>query len=266
MASQTPTRKVVLAGAGALALALALAQARPSPQAAPLAFYAASIKPGEMPTGGRGMPPGGMPLGAAARIARFNRLQFSAGRVSGKNVTAWRLILEAYRLPQTQLEGGPDWLESDLFDVEANSEGPANELQLREMLQTLLAERFKLATHRYTKQMPVEALTVRKGGSKLQEWKKGQPMPAMFKKKGTVGVYLSHGTMQQFAEELSHDPQLYRPVVDRTGLSGDYILYLEWPDGGSKLTALRDIGLQLRSQRAPVDVLVVDRIEQPDEN
>ncbi len=242
-----------------LAVAFVLAQAAPQ---AP-AFDVASIKPSELPLGGRGPQMGMMNI---PRMLRSGRLEFSTGKIAGRNVTVRRLILAAFRLPETQLEGGPDWLDTDQFDIEAKAQGPANDAQLCEMLQTLLAARFNLVTHRRSTDMAVDALVVRNSGLKLQPWREGQSSPQMFQKKGITGVYLAHGTMEHFAEELSHEPQLYRPVVDRTGLSGEYLIHLEWKDGGSKLTALKDAGLQLRSQKASVDVLIVDHVERPDEN
>jgi uncharacterized protein (TIGR03435 family) len=206
----------------------------------------------------------GMPAMALQRMLLRQRLEFSTGKVSGRNVSVRRMILQAYRLPESQLDGGPDWLDNEQFDLEAKADVPADDLQLSQMLQTMLAQRFKLTIRHETRQLTVDALTVRKSGPKLPAWKEGDPKPELFRKKGITGVYLSHGTMQAFADELSHE-QFYRPVIDRTGLSGTYLIHMEWGEGGNKINSLGQLGLQLRAQKAPVDVLLVDHIDRPEE-
>lgn len=88
------------------------------------------------------------------------------------------MILEAYHLSQYQLSGGPRWLESERYSIEAKADSPANEDQLRSMLQTLLRQRFQLTVHRDSRQMQVYALTVNKSGLKLLELQEGEPMPS----------------------------------------------------------------------------------------
>jgi len=111
-----------------------------------------------------------------------------------------------------------------------------------------------------------DTLVVAKGGPKLEEWKEGQPLPTRTQKKNVIGVYRDHGTMAHLAEVLSADPTAWRPVVDKTGLSGVYVLHLEWQENGSMRSALPDLGLKIRGARATVDLLVLDRIEKPDDN
>src|SRR5580704_11736004 len=111
-----------------------------------LSFDAASIKLySGSGGGGRGVPEGA-PL---APPPGGGGLRFTPGRVisAPAGVSARKIILEAYQLNQHRLSGGPGWLDSDRFSLEAKAEG-ASENQLRKMLQTLLAERFKLVTHR----------------------------------------------------------------------------------------------------------------------
>jgi uncharacterized protein (TIGR03435 family) len=83
--------------------------------------------------------------------------------------------LAAYHLTEYQLSGGPGWLDNDRFDIEGRAATPAGEEQLRAMLNTLLAERFKLVVRHESKEMPVYALTVGKKGSKLSEANKESP-------------------------------------------------------------------------------------------
>jgi len=226
----------------------------------PLSFDAASIRPYSGGGGGRGVPEGvppAPPIGGGG-------LRFTPGRVVSApiGVSARKLILEAYQLPQPRLSGGPGWLDADRFSLEAKAEG-ANDTQLRQMLQTLLAERFKLVVHHTTKEMPVFALVVGKNGTKLREWKDGDPMPPF----GGANNFRDRGTMQHFADFLSNADSVGRPVLDQTGLKGVYVFYVEWGEDEAFLPAMQDqLGLKLESQKGPVDVLTIDHIEKPSSN
>jgi uncharacterized protein (TIGR03435 family) len=141
-------------------------------QAAKSAFDVASIKPMEEPVAGFGMGPGaaaGRPFIPAMGLF-MGKLEFRPGNVgtSPIGITAGKVILEAYRLKPEQISGGPDWLFFDRFQLQAKAEG-ADEERLRLMLQTLLAERFHMVTHRETRRMPVYFLVPAKGGPKLKE-------------------------------------------------------------------------------------------------
>jgi len=227
----------------------------------PLAFDAASIKPyNNSGGGGRNGGTGGAPPAAIGGGA----LRFTPGRVasSPRGVTARKMILEAYHLTQYQLSGGPGWLDSEWFSVEAKAEA-ANENQLRQMLQTLLAERFKLVVHRESKEKPVYALVVGKNGTKLREWKEGDPMPEF----GGANNFRDRGTMQHFADFLSNAPGVARPVLDKTSLQGVYVFYVEWAADEDFLPAMQaQLGLKLEPQKAPIDIFVIDHVEKPSEN
>lgn len=101
----------------------------------PLVFDAASIKPNTFRGGGRGAEGGLIPPGANSGDLRFTPGRVAAGPAG---VTVRKIILEAFHLTEYQLSGGPGWLDSDRFDLQAKAEG-ANENQLRQMLQALLA-------------------------------------------------------------------------------------------------------------------------------
>ncbi len=163
--------------------------------------------------------------------------------------------------------------------------------QMQQRLQALLAERCQLAIHRETKEQPVYALLVGKNGPKIQpvETKDGGAQPRMMMGRGMVngqGVEL-----QMLATVLSN--QLGRPVLDRTGLKGHFDIRLEWtPDPGQSITPLggapppgvqappppdpngpsiftavqEQLGLRLESQKGPVEMIVIDRVEKPSEN
>lgn len=249
---------VLVGVAGSLATIIFQSLAQSPPATARPSFDVASIKPSATTIGGRQGPPGGT-------------LRYMPGKVIG-NVTARRIITEAYHLTDYQVFGGPAWIDNDRFDIEAKAATADDETQLREMLQTLLADRFKLVLRRETKEMPVYALTVGKKGSKLSEASKESPGFQTIPVKagaGDQGGYriLDRGTMQHFADTLSRVPSVDRLVLDRTGLEGTYVLNLLWEADESITTAVQDqLGLKLEPQRATADVVYVDHVEKPSPN
>jgi uncharacterized protein (TIGR03435 family) len=242
--------------------AIALAHVPRAGSQATREFEIASIKPFSGGGGGRN---GG--TGGSLPRAISGGLRFTPGRVvsAPAGVTAGKMILEAFHLAQYQLSGGPGWLDSDRFDLEAKAEG-ADENQLRQMLQTLLADRFKLVVHRETKEMPVYALVVAKNGPEFHEWKEGDRMPE-FGSGGHPNNFRDRGTIQRLADVLSSGPDVGRPVLDKTGLKGVCVFYVEWDEDEDFLPAMQQqLGLKLQPQRGPVDNLVIDHIEKPDAN
>jgi uncharacterized protein (TIGR03435 family) len=161
-------------------------------------------------------------------------------RVIGTNVSLEMLLERAYRIFPFQISGGPSWANSDRFDVEGKAEGNPTREQFMLMLQSLLADRFKLAIHRETKEMPVYELTVAKGGVKFKEGKcVGEPGPS--NPCGGVsgsrrGMLIGRVTsVADVAESLSGT--LGRVVVDKTGLTGNYDFDLHWTPDESVLVA-----------------------------
>ena len=241
----------------------ALQQDFGAPSGERLKFDAASIRPFSGGGGGRN---GG--AGGTLPSAISGGLRFIPGRVvsAPAGVTARKMILEAFHLTQYQLSGGPGWLDSDRFSLEARAEG-ANENQLRQMLQALLADRFKLVVHRETKEMPVYALVVAKNGPKFHEWKEGDRMPE-FGSGGHANNFRDQGTMQRLVDVLTGGlNSVGRPVLDKTGLKGVYVFYVEWDEDQDFLPAMQqDLGLKLEPQRGPGDNLVIDHVEKPEAN
>jgi uncharacterized protein (TIGR03435 family) len=223
--------------------------------------------------------------------------QSQKGRYAIGGFTLAALIRSAYRVQEFQIVGGPDWMSSDRFNVEATyAEAPGVPSRTDLMLRTLLTERFKLAVHNETRERPVYALVLaradRRFGPQLQ---KSAGDCATAKGDAACGSSVGPGfirsrgrTMAQLAESLSQltntGSSLNRLIVDRTGLEGQYDVTLKFtpdnipggtvpgfpavdPNGPSIFTALQEqLGLKLDSQRAPVNVLVVDRAERPTEN
>jgi uncharacterized protein (TIGR03435 family) len=198
--------------------------------------------------------------------ARAGGVRATPGRIAGSNATARMLLQEAFDVKSYQVAAGPGWIDSDRFDVEAKSEGGATEDQLRPMLQRLLIDRFKLVVHRETKEMQVSALLVAKSGFKLHELKPGEPTPMPPPpKEGAGGFIAVPGPIASLAAILSGP--LGQPVLDKTGLQGKYFFNVAWgPDQDMVTAILEQLGLRFESQKAPIELLVIDRIEKPEEN
>ena len=227
----------------------------------------------------------------------------SPGRLNVTNMSLLKLIRFAYSEglgTDLEITGGPNWLDRDRFDVEAKAEGPATPNDLRQMMRTLLAERFALKSHSETKEVNVYALVLARAdgklGPKVQPWdgkcNGREPPPAQPNSTRVLrcaalfrppGMVLEGASMAVLAEMLSTPPpNLGRLVVDRTGLTGEFNLQLEFqflppnlngqvlpddPLAPSLFTALQEqLGLKLQSARGNTDVLVVDQAEKPTAN
>jgi uncharacterized protein (TIGR03435 family) len=211
------------------------------------------------------------------------------------------LLGYAYHVNDSQISGAPPWTGSEHYDIEAKRDDSfADTLpklsrddegqQLRLMVQSLLADRFKLALHHEIKDLPIYALIVAKSGAKLRESAATPDEPAppsppapdgpqarhSFRMDGTGNLSVSAERLDMFADLLSHELGLL--VVNKTGLTGNYDFTLKWthdrsrapmPDssGPTILTALQEqLGLKLESQRGPVDTIVIDHVERHSEN
>jgi uncharacterized protein (TIGR03435 family) len=222
---------------------------------------------------------------------RYIRMQ-SVNRFYAKNSTLNALIAAAYSLTPRAISGGPAWTGSDVYDILASTPGDVqpNLDEQMGMLRKLLADRFQLTFHREPKELPVFAITVGKGGSKLKP-STAPPgtLPELInviypEDKGGVHVMLParNATIMQFAAMMQRGV-LDRAVVDKTGLSGTYDFDLEWtPDESqfsgqlprsvestkpSLFAAMQEqLGLRLEATRGPVQALVIDRVERPSEN
>jgi len=204
--------------------------------------------------------------------------QSGRGRLTMSNVTLKRCIMGAFGVGPNLIVGGPDWLNSDRFEIVAKAEQPVGDSVLMAMLQTLLAERFKLAIHRETRAVQAFVLEVAKNGPKLEKAAGGGSTT----RNGRGLIDAKTMTMDRFAEVLSRQMDL--PVVNHTGLNGVFDLKLEWSpesatpvkpgtdgaameSGLSIFTAIQQqLGLRLRSEKRPIEVLVIDRAEKPSEN
>ena len=188
------------------------------------------------------------------------------------------IIQEAYGVKRYQLSGGPAWLHADLFDIEAKAEGDPSRDQMMDMLQTLLADRFQLKVHRETREDNVYALVVAKGGPKLTPSTADKFRIALHRNTPVdqEGVdYTIAGqkaTAGQIAERLG-DMLLGRPVLDRTGIKGEFDFKVRYatddnPDTGPSIFAAvqEQLGLKLEAAKGPIEILVIDQAEKPSGN
>lgn len=196
------------------------------------------------------------------------------GRFTAENLPLKTLIASAFEVLQYQITG-PAWLDSDRYDIAATVTEATPPEQLPRMLRALLEDRFQLQTHRESVEQNIYAMVVEKGGAKFLDLHPDSPFTPNFPA-GHVAK-LSNGTVASFAEYLS--PDVGRPVVDKTGIKGQYRLLITYvpprADGGAPdysgpdlFTALREqLGLRLEPRREPVEMLRVDRAERvPAEN
>ena len=206
------------------------------------------------------------------------------------NTTVNDLITEAFEVHARQITGGAAWLADDKFDItlQPEAQGQPSRSQLRGMIRALLTFRFHLTLHRETRDLPVYALVLAPGGPKPALAKNDSNptgLPGLFFK-GLGVLPAVNATLADLAGVLQ-GVVLDRPVVDRTGLAGRYDFTLTWtpdesqftgfgprprtpvdPNGPPGLfTAIQEqLGIRLDSTRAPVESLVIDRIERPTEN
>jgi uncharacterized protein (TIGR03435 family) len=268
-----------------------------APDTKPPAFEVATIKPNKsVEVGGTaGFQPGG----------RFRSI----------NITLQGLIATAFGTDRpllvAQIVGGPDWIATDRFDITAKMGSDASQdmkelyRQMPVLLRTLLEDRFTLKTHSETRQLPVYALVLdRKDGrlgpqlrrsvvdclARSESARAGTPRPAPPRDRPACGARFGTGTLSASGFTILNlvgtlSANVGRVVLDRTGLTGDFDVALQWtpdrlplagdsstnpapsPDAPSIFTALQEqLGLKLESTTGPVDVLVIDHVEHPTED
>lgn len=253
-------------------LLLAFPAAAQAPTAEQSVSYVASVKPNN------------------AADARTVSEYFPGGRFTAVAVTAGQLLRIAYRVQAYQVVGGPSWIWTRRFDIEAKADtNPAPPQQT--LLRALLKDRFNLAVHNDRREMPVFALVLARKDGRLgpqlvqstfdcaayRAAPHGLPEPGRTPNCATrAGAGALSGkaiSLTQLATTLG--ALVSRFTVDRTGLAGVYDVELTWTSdvaamdasAPSLFTALQEqLGLKLVAERGPVDVLVVDRLEEPTKN
>lgn len=242
----------------AVLAALSLSSLWGQPTRENLLFEVASVKPSK---------PGGILSGGLS----------PGGRFVANNTTLRLLIEQAYGIQPYQHKGGPNWLDSETFDVNAEAGRTITSEELHRMLQALLADRFKLAMHQDPKKLAGYVLVVGKRGTKLQEAQKGPGV--RFGVRNFGGQMSGPASMQQLAEAVGR--ALQTPVVDKTGLQGSFDFSFPWsplrrtaqpPNAAdidqppSLFTSLDELGLNLQPEKDLAPLFVIDHAERPSEN
>jgi uncharacterized protein (TIGR03435 family) len=189
-------------------------------------------------------------------------------------------ILWAYELHKYQLSGGPPWISREYYQIEGRTQTPATKKEMRAMLQRLLADRFKLKVRGEAKEIPIYALMVGNAGPKVQIAK--SPCGESGCINVAPGEFVAIAArMDAIAATLSNIVD--RPVLDQTGLTGQYDFRLKFDptfqrpfdgqgpprvgtDAPSIFAAFQDLGLKLEPRRATVDTVVIDDAEKPAPN
>jgi bla regulator protein blaR1 len=277
---------------------------QPTAQPAPRQrFDVVSIKPCKpsvtngVPAFGGDSSPGNLRIGCGilADTDNVGLIQVAYNRYANGQLTSWKVI---------PIEGGPNWIHSERFEIDAKSDGHPSILMMQgPMLQTILEDRFKLKIHRETRQGPVYELALGRGSPKLKPLQDGSCTPVVVGRPSPLlpdgqhrcrnmvspsSVDFEGGTLSMFAGSLGM--VLDRPVIDKTGITSYFEIHLVFsPDdaaaprpvtaepGASAAVRASDapgifqaiqeqLSLRLVPAKGPVDVLVIDHIERPSEN
>jgi len=200
----------------------------------------------------------------------LNSRKGDPGFLTITGMTVRGLMREAYGLKVYPLSYGSDGLSTDRYDVVAKIPPDASKEQRMLMLQTLLAERFKLSVHRETKELPIYTLVIGKGGPKFRAVEDDGSAPEIGGGDGHQ-IKAHHISMKSLAATLQGS--IGETVVDGTGLTGLYDVNLDFNVDESKadesptvFEAVQRIGLKLEARKGPVEVVVIDHVEKPSAN
>ena len=207
-------------------------------------------------------------------------IRLGGHQVTLENKTIVEVVELAYQVHGGDIVGGPTWFRNQRFDIvgQPGFDAVPNLLQLQEMLKDLLVTRCGLTLHHEQKERPVYVLSIDEKGSKLsQSASSTTGLPTQ------TGGHEGSNRIRTFQSNsipdfiLGMQGFVDRPLVDKTGLSGHYDFKLKWsPEDistGSEgtepelFTAMREqLGLKVKSEREPIEVLVIDAIRQPGAN
>ncbi|HVW11990.1 MAG TPA: TIGR03435 family protein [Bryobacteraceae bacterium] len=207
-------------------------------------------------------------------------MSMDSTRLTYTNVSVRDCIMSAWNVKDYQIDG-PGWLRTDRYDLAATASAPSGDDALKGMLQTLLLDRFQMKVHIETRDLPVYAMVVAKGGAKLKgAAAPGRPAIRM----SGGGVVFTSVTINDLIDLMARArfAELDRPVVDDTGLTGRYDITvnlfgtqeelmsaLSKGDFGSSIFTLiqEQLGLKLEAKKLPLQMVVVDQAERtPSEN
>jgi uncharacterized protein (TIGR03435 family) len=212
----------------------------------------------------------------------MSRPNLRNGMLTARNVSMKMLLRAAYDLSEPRITG-PDWLDSDRYDLAAKSPQGVPDSELMPMLQALLKDRFHLVVHREMKEMSVFDMVVAKSGLKMPVFDPAHPAPPRGPAGGSMDftAISSNGiaTMSQLALQLTGSAG--RPVLDKTGVEGRYGYFLMYTPIAAQsangvvgsgapdfFTAVeQQLGLRLEPKKESVEILVVDHADRvPTEN
>jgi uncharacterized protein (TIGR03435 family) len=219
-----------------------------------------------------------------------------------KSYSLKMLIQTAYGISSKQLLGAPDWMSSEMYDIEVKMDPAAVEalqklnrhdqgLARQQMLQALLADRLKLGVHRETRELAVYTLIIAKKGLKLQEAKPDETPSIDRTPSGETRIFFAKAMPLTILTPM-FSSVLRSPIVDQSGLTGLYNFKLQWtPDQGQSqslpvdatsgqsaassrdstvaalISAVEDqLGLKLVPGKGPLEVIVIDHVERPSAN
>jgi uncharacterized protein (TIGR03435 family) len=225
-------------------------------QASAPSFDVASIKPNHEVRAREGPGP-----------PQLDAIHVEPNGVTMRGVSLMSCIRWAFEVSAAQVSG-PEWLRSEHFDIAAKAAGPGSDAELRRMFQGLLADRFKLAFHRETKQMAVYNLLEAKGGIKCKSEEGGGE--TVLTGRGGIAT-IQRANISLIADLLSD--VVGQPVINRTGLKGRFTCTADprpyAPDPSQPIDAVSMImtllqeqfGLKLEAKKEPVEMVVIDHVE-----
>lgn len=201
-----------------------------------------------------------------------------------QNMSVKAMMSVAYRLPLSRIEGGPDWFDTDRYDVEAKAERSYSLDDLHTMFKNLLADRFGLKFHMVTREGSVYNLVVDKGGPKMKPDGPPEDMQVPVVPRGPGNFVGTKVRMSYLCFFLGQQiPGAERPVIDKTGLTQSYDFTLtfvpEFPGVPTEKLApelqnrpalfdavRQQLGLRLEAAKGTVDSYMVDTVQRPSEN
>jgi uncharacterized protein (TIGR03435 family) len=197
------------------------------------------------------------------------------GRFRATNRTVYWLAKIAFGMSDVEITGGPSWLRTEGFDIDAkiDSADPMTPEKLKPLLLELLQDRFRLKFHIQKEERPVFVLVAAKSGPKLTAHVPSSlPPMADSMQAGTKTLTASGISTAALAGYLGR--QMGRPVLDKTGIEGEFDLTLKWAPETTEDTSeasiyaalSQQLGLRVVPQKAPVSVVVIDSTERPSAN
>jgi uncharacterized protein (TIGR03435 family) len=215
------------------------------------------------------------------------RMSMSAVRYNVAGVTLEGIVSQALNVPPNRITGLPDWSIKERYTIAAKAPDgmpSTNSRAMFVMLTNLLKDRFKMATHTETREMPVFEMVFARNDKRFGPAFKESSAEQSVRINPGGTASLSGVPMDMLAKILT--PYVGREVIDKTGLTSYYNVTLKWtpeaarvsvaspslppgtlpsdPDAPNLFTAVQEqLGLKLQSARAPLDVVVIDRLEKP---